>query len=768
MKRDRLFFVLLGFFVCVVPLGLVAQEPWANPVGRSTNDRDADLQNALLRLQRFDDAIKICKQSIEESEKTSDECALWAIRLSRALSARSISSDEFDQKAIDEAQLPVTGLLSELPNHARHLFLREQELNVAADAARHAVVLLSVNPTNTELADAASVNLARVTSQLQELTQRVDEERVQHESKLVTPGHTAFRSDLLRLHQELSVQWVSLALLQTELFKPQSRDAISAASRAVAVADEALGQLQSDSRAAYEVKRLRCQAIFSAQQIDRAQQELIALARAVPKPIPLSMLALQIRIDIARDNLSQAEARLAKVTESGSNVDLELARLEWMLAGKDKNIGQQLAAIEKMFGAFARRRAEVVSLSRLEKTGTKTDPAVIAAQGRDWLRRGNAMRAGQFLSSAARAETTAQQALKLASESAAAFVAAKQKPQAAIVLSETAEKHKLFPQSAKALLQSASLWSQSTDPDAARKTEVVLRILLRDWPKSEMAAIGRKWLIGILESAKRLTEAAEVATFFHDDSSAGQPIPIRDLWVKAARNEATGAKTDVATRFQKSFQAYAGNSVAEQTARDAGAIVLDAYQLSNLPSPSGPDSKYTDALINYRLGKSRTLQTPPVGIAADVTWRLMRDGRQNASLQTLIARTIGAWDLPSDGSLEAIERSLWLERLPDAKRLADQQIAASKSPGTTLKQIARMLGRQKSIAAQKLSIAYWDKLAKGIPKGSDGWYEAKLAAIELLLKTSQRDEAIKRAKYILLTSPPKDAKWLARFQELGK
>ena len=74
--------VLLGpWTVCC------AGSPWTQGgvrvVGRSTNDREADLIDALIHADRFDDAEAICKTRLRSAEPESDGFAKWTIRQSQ-------------------------------------------------------------------------------------------------------------------------------------------------------------------------------------------------------------------------------------------------------------------------------------------------------------------------------------------------------------------------------------------------------------------------------------------------------------------------------------------------------------------------------------------------------------------------------------------------------------------------------------------------------------------------------------------------------------
>ena len=230
-------------------------------------------------------------------------------------------------------------------------------------------------------------------------------------------------------------------------------------------------------------------------------------------------------------------------------------------------------------------------------------------------------------------------------------------------------------------------------------------------------------------------------------------------------NRKLGSTNELTTRFRKSFLRYLNHSRAETIYRDCAAIVLDVFQLANL-SRAENDDRYANKLIEYRQSKTASLEPPPNEVSSDVVWRLMRDGRQNPSTQVRIAKTIQAWKLSSEDPIDRIERLVWLGQLAEAKQTADEFIGQSKSKGQALKQVAVLLGAQSTSKAKTLGIQYWDRLASGVPKNSQTWHESKIAGIELLVKTSQTDEARKRAKYILLTSPPGDQDLANRYKAI--
>lgn len=50
-------------------------------------------------------------------------------------------------------------------------------------------------------------------------------------------------------------------------------------------------------------------------------------------------------------------------------------------------------------------------------------------------------------------------------------------------------------------------------------------------------------------------------------------------------------------------------------------------------------------------------------------------------------------------------------------------------------------------------------------KGQDSWLEARFEIAQIYLKLGNRDEAITRVRYLLLTSPPSEP-WKSRFEKL--
>jgi hypothetical protein len=755
---------MMGCLIIADALPSAAESPWLQPVGRHSDSRSADLIAALIDQLRLDEAQEICLWKQKSAAPNSDDAALWAIRLSQVNTKRYMSGERFDDQQIAAAQQPVADLLNSYSDHPRALFLEAQQLAVARDAARHAVVVASVNPAAEAVTDKIFTALARVTSQVKELSQTVDAARATSDSNANTLRDRALSSDLLRLHQELLIDVVSLALLQTELFPGGSRDHIASANRAEQAAQKALLQLPPDTPARVEIERLRVEAILRSGQYDRAAGQLDQLMRMVGLPLPATMEALRLRLDIARDRLRDAGQRITEfygssVSSAPKSVEMDLARLEFLLASPDPQVGDWIEQIERRNGAFARRRAESIALARLRSTGNRqhVDASIVAAQGQDWLRRGNPQRAAEFLVAAARAEQQPDRAITRAAEAAAALIAAQRTADAAEILAEVSLANPGGKNASAAHLQSAHLHAADQSPEFVKQVEARLRQIVNQWPNSSEAEQARSWLIKLLTGQRRFLAAAQAATDLPPGKPAGDSIQrAAQLWRVAVRESQPEDVNKVGRLFLESFQPLLpapGNAFAA-----AAAFVLDEDLLSEVDdSVSSAADDYTANLLAFRRSaEAPRLAAPPAELLDDTIWRLMRDGRRNRQLRQRNAATIQSWGQQNAANLGQVERLIWLGEIDSAITSATSLAGDSATPGKILTAAAQLFTASEHRQAKLEAIKLWDQIAAGVAKGSSAWHQARLQAIKLLSATGQVEQAVKRAKFVLLTSPPAD------------
>jgi hypothetical protein len=751
--------VLLMLLLTVV---LNSASQAAAPFGRSTNDRYADLIDALIRGSRFDDAIEVCQAQLKAAQPQSDSFARWTIRHSQVLAGRQMGLATFSAEDAAAIETPVADLLASYPNHERKLFLQAQRIAIQRDAARHSVLRAVVAPNDETTNEAATRLLLRATTASLELSEQVGQRRTELETSVqssTTRPHArnfALAEDMLRLQQELQVDAVSLALMQTELFARGSTDYIAAAAQAEQAAIEALTKIPSDTPARREVERLKVEAIFRAGQLKRAEEELAALVRLFTTAVPARVIAMSVQLHLANQQMDQAQTLLSAYygttpLQAPPSIEMDLARLDFLMqSNQPAEVGNWLESIEQRGGAYARRRAEAISLASLRATprseddgGPMVDPAIVAAQGQDWLRRGEPGRAGELLAAAAAAEPNADRAIKRALEAAAAFQAAGRTLDAVDVLTEVPIAKATGASAANAHLQAALLYSETPLTDTASRIESLLRDHLKQWPAEETANSARQWLIKIVTSQHRSLEAAEIASSIPATTITPEDLAAAiKLWQTAFLNCHEDQYADVAARFQKSFERLRAQDKFRGDYTRAAALLLDRGSIADLSIDPSQDRFVADFLMFRQQGKApESLSAPAAELATLAIWRLMRDGRAYPRLRPATQHGGDGW--------------------------TESWVGPAKS-GQLIKVAATLLANSDAPAAQQAAIAFWDRLAAGTVAESSLWHEAKTAAIMLLAKTGKRDEAVRRAKYILLTAAGLDEHWKQQYESLSQ
>ncbi len=754
----------------------LAEGPWR--VVRSTNDRNVDLVESLMDRQRFEDAVTVCQSLARRADRQSDAAAKWAIHQSRVLVARQMGREQFADN-IDQVAKPVNELLDAYPEHRRRLFLLAQRRRVGKHAALHQLLRAAISPSDLGARNAATKALLRATESLESLIREVNDARIRLDQR-PEDRPSAMIEDLARLQQELQIETVSLALMQTELFAPGADDRIAAATRAEQIAEQAIVRLPSNTKARREVERLKIESILRAGQHDRADEEMAAQLPQQSQPLDDRWVALQVRLDLAQQRHQSAAERLKRYfgddpESAPRSIEMDLARFEFLVrAESGRSSGSWLEAIQRRGGDYARRRAEAFALSLLGRSAQSNDtvdPAIVAAQGQDYLRRGDAQRAAELLAAAARAETNQDRAVSRAAEAAAAFGVVKRYQQAAALLAEIAVANPDAAQAAAAHLQAAVL-TASHAPQQAEELESMLRSNLQQWPDAETALGARRWLQKILAAQDRQVEAAEVASDVSPDQIDDETLEeIEKQWRRVFR-ETPSRGAEVSRRFLEAFEPLLANPNAQSRFVWLAALLVDRGQLSQVKfaSPAQSSDPFAAALVEFRRSgaDSKALQSPPPEVIDDATARLMRDGRENATQRPSVARVLEGWPGNDQPSLDRAERLVWLGRTSDAIALVKQVIQADPQSADVTRQSARLLQKSRDPAAIDEAIRLWDQLASGAPRGSAMWHEAKLAAISALRQSGKVDEATRRARYLLLTMPTMDQRTRDQYEGLSK
>ncbi len=769
-------FLIAIVFTLFLPCGLVlAQSSAAQPtaVGRTSNDRDADLIAELIRRTEFDVAENLILRGLKSTSPMSDAYARWTLWYCELETAQRRTREDFSDQEILAAQKPIRELLDSYPEHPRALFLQSQLIGVETAAAEHDLLAVMIHPADEQRTERALRRLTAADSVLETLATTTFEAKTRLDSHSpTTPEAAAMGSDLARLAQQTQVDLVRVKLMGTELFPRGSDDRLAAATAALQAADEALTQLPSECQARNEVERLRVITLLRSEDFDRARREFNQLVSEVPVASDLRMRALDILIDLRSDRHDEAFRKLdafyqPSPSQAPLSIDMDLVRLESLLLrdADDRNQGGDwMETIGKRHGAYGRRRAETIAIDVLRSAPShassgesplRMDPGIVAAQGRQYLRDGNPVRAAQLLASAAMAESTPDRAIKRSLESAAAFVAAKQPGDAADILSGVATLKPSGSGAAAAHLQAAILKSQAKV--SARELEAMLQTTITTWPDSEQANQAGNWLVKLYTAQQRRVDAAEVATTLglNDFETAFE------LWEDAFQSSDEAARIEMMPRLKHAFAKSMDEPSVAERYRHLATYFFDRVDLDDLP-PIDPSAAATvspsEALLRFRISGATAAELQK--LAGDklemAAARLMKDGRQDTTLRIPIATLIESWPPASANSLEHAERLVWLGRIKEATTAINALAGEPDAPRDLVRQAASLLSRSDNDAAKRISIEWWDRWAAGLPVGSDDWHRAKLESITTLKQLGDVQQAQQRARYILLTNPPKD------------
>ena len=772
----RLIVALVWMLLPLISLQLGAMG-FDKVIERKTSDRDSDLIDALVDRQRHAEAIAICETELSRADPQSDQAAKWAIRWSQVLTRQAEAAGQFDETKIDALIQPVSQFVKRNAEHRRQLFLEAQSVRIRAAQARYAVVVHAVSPKSDQQTEAVSAKLTRTTRRFADLIESVQQQQSAWDLKEASPAKQAMSFDLKRLGEELQVDVVRMAMLQTDVFAAKSRDQIAAASRATIVAETALGKLPPDSPAYREVERLRANALLTSGNLAAAELSLNELARQQLPPLPDSLIALRIHLDLAQGKPSLAGQRLQKryganPDAAGTSVELDFARLAYLMQSKNGSVGDWLTSIAARHGAYAQRRAEAISLSHLRSgesssTTDTIDPAIIAAQGADWLRRGDPQRGADLLAAAAKADDDPDRAIDYGLKSAAAFLQASQPENAATTLASIALSNSASAKAPAVHLQSAIVLSQGKLSDAAAKIEANLRQTQQTWPRSVSAASARKWLMTMLQRQDRKRDAAQFATSTLNANSSTDDVDVAlNAWVELVIATEPTRIESVIGDFVSAFAPLQKLPAISQRYPFAAAYILDRKSLTSLPNEladSAPEDPFAKKLLAFRRGKSvaASLTDPPPSKMDAARWRLMRDATLDKNRRIAIADLLNQWG--GDWS-DKIPLLVWAGQGDAAFRLATETSSQVDQPAKVWRLLAESLGQSDQAGDRKRSVEVWDQLAGGLPQGSTNWHQAKIAAIEMLRQTGNTAEATKRAKYILLTDRPDDAGLAQQYQ----
>lgn len=795
---------LLQNLGCLTTFALLLVSSSLHAAERTTNNVGNDLVRSLADAGRFDDAEWVCRNSLSNVNTGQLSHSRWSARLAEVLAERNVlelfkgrSSDLSERiaPAMDAACRPIDAVLASYPNSPGTDFLAASKLGIRQRILRAAIVAASVSPPNEQLTS----RLLSQVSRLQIDTQDLQKTARDRWSKLGTrPELAATKTEPIsaaeynRLFQQLSIQRISLAILQTELFDPKTADYRSAASAAVSLAKQAILALP-DSAPAKQTAT-----VFLAESLLRSGDNATAnelIQRIAVDPVAVRSpvwTAIRVRYQLAIGKTTEAQ-RLCEFFYSSPNsiqqtparsIEMDFAKLDVLLADQagDGQVASWLDVIERHGGAFARRRAEAIAIGSL-RSGALTSkgspkrgvsPALIAAQGEDFLRRNDPSQAATFLREAALAESVANTAFVYAAKSAAAAIAATEFESAVEVLQATARKHLSDSKASDLMMQAALIASKPFPPtDDVKKRVALLEDILREisqtWPQRDVAVKTNAWLCRFLVQTNRVDDAAQASVELlslgrrPDQLGPAMTLAFESLSQMDSErltlelNSLSGTLSEITDETP---------SLAEPIRRVA-IWLLDRHSLSDQsPNLNGDDdaTEFLRQLARFRISGEGSLETSGLDqvLLRRARWRLERDAMSDASLQQPIGRVLAKWS----GSTEwqTAMAQLWTLQdqasIESIKRLA---VTGNHQP-SPLRRGMKLLAASQSPEAKLAAIELSDRLASTMKTKTKPWYETKLQAMVWLKQIGQADQAMKRAKYLLLLHPPSDSGLRKQFE----
>lgn len=812
MSESRM--IALRPIVASVVLGLVLAVPYAfgaeSPTGRRTTDRNADLVAALIDEGQHAAAEAICTRHLAGVTAGSAEHAAWAIRLSSVRVARLLSAGIDEDEAWQSAREPLEHAIDGYESAAAVPWLQLQRLLVELARSENRAMRFVANPADTATRDKLLDGLRTTIAGLRELDVRLAEMIPLSDAGRL-PEAAAAR-DLIRLQQTIRRRVVEALLLRGDAYPPGSDDALAAATEAEQAAEALLESASPDAASREAAVRMQAEAKRRAGN-PRAAAELLHSFLERHGSLEPQTIAEMVLAELEQGNTQEAERWLAafygdRPAGAPQSTAMDLARLRYLTHDGESTADQQEIAawIEQIGhrnGPYARRRAETEMLRAVRIHPGDGNATLLAARAGELLRGGrpeDAVEAADLLREASMAAESGDpaEAFRLGVQAGAVLAKLGRHAEASRRFAETATRLADQPRAAAVHFEAARQQAKDVSAEsandaaaAAAAAERVERLLvdqLRLWPESEEALAARQWLMQIYEAANAFEDAAEVALRLPADA-VDWPAAIRQagrLWRKAlAASERPQQRLETARRALAALADVPEPQMAEaaEEIRLIGALTLDREELQAIWAETPPPAEEL-ALGDFAddLRRARLTPVDPQGVALsapDVSdretivdlalQRLRDDAVSHAADRERLARSMLRI---ADGAGEggAVRQHLLAEALAlsgDWQAAAEriEKIAAGPPPQPDmLRRGARLLGSLEDRKAKERAIEIWNRLSSGLPKGSEAWHEAKLAAIELMAERGDANEAAKLARFVLLTQPPTDPVTKAAYQ----
>ena len=775
---------------------------------RKTDDIAYDLLQALVRSERHAEAKWLCETKIAGSSKGGFARARWTCLLAEVL-AKQHSSALFSASADDLVeQLDKAIVASVEPINQLRVLGADSSIDVFPDAEvisirrlllRSAIIAASVSPPSQQRTTELISRVARLQSDTIDLLDRARDRWSQSttasDSKLPR-DRKVMQSQLKRLVGELVLQRVTIALLQTELFKPATHDFRAAAAECIRLAKDAVLEFP-DSAPAKQIARSMLADAYLRSGDQRSAKNLIDQTLATDSSELSSVwLALRVRQLLAEGRFSEARKTcdgfesnltLTEIAEHQS-IEMDFAKLEVLIAGdtSDATVAAWIDTIARRHGEFARRRAQSVAIDWLRESGMssqdgshrKVNPSLIAAQGEDLLRRGNAAQASQLLREAALAEKLPDTAFQFALKSAAAAVKAKKQTAAVDVLCDVARRFPQHSTSAQTMLQAAVLLTKpspgETDPRSRiERLDEILQEITQAWPQTKSASGANRWRCRLLsESGFHQRAALAALEFVTLSENAAHVALVGDYAFEyLSRLDSEDVDQPLSTVTETLLESSTDDPKFWDQVKRVAVWMFDSDDLLRCKGAvAGSDS------LNELLGKIESLRKG-TATAVDANgveekwvqrlrWRLQRDAMLDSGSQSSIGNVLLNW--PSDDPWDQIKASYWARQTEASIKAIVDYATKSTVADAILQDAIRVLSQPGNDRSLFAAVELSDRLSARKPVGSVLWYDAKLTGLQLLVRSGKEEQARKRAKYLLLTQPPEDPELRRQLDSIAK
>ena len=438
-NRCRRRFLFVRFFLA--SLLFLASAPGALSSDRTSNDIGSDTIGQLITRQRLDEAEALCRWQLRQFNEGDVNHARWTATWSNVLAEKaSMGLFAADERAFlsqlnaltQKAIAPIEKLIDSYPDSQALLFLRSQEIAVRQRILQAAIVASVVSPSTENRTDQLLVQATRIQGDTVRLAEEATQTLREYQAELKQKESAI--EDHQRLIQELAVRRISLAVMQTELFENGTSDHQTSAASAVTIAKDSVLALPDGTLAQWTAKLWHVEALLRLGVATEADRILHELENETPANKEFHLQSLLVRSATIQGNHAKAKALVSEFyghVADGSSVsgapispEMDFAYLSLLLSdGADPSqLANWIANIEQRGGAYARRRAESITIaalgrSRIDGTNERTpmaNPALIAAQAEDLLRRNELQRAAGLLRAAALAESDSTMAFEYA------------------------------------------------------------------------------------------------------------------------------------------------------------------------------------------------------------------------------------------------------------------------------------------------------------------------------------------------------------------